>query len=144
MEIDGERVEVPIDLIVPEGIAPPGATRGVRAGAPGQRAARKAPGLEAAIVDNDAFTIGALDDEDRRSIEGRVAGPTAPLIAKAHKISDRLAQEARRDRLIDKDASDVYRLLTTAPERINEVVPTLLDDPRVGGPPQRGLELLSD
>lgn len=143
VEVDGVRIEIPVDLIVPEGIARPGGTRGARLGPHGKRAARKAPGLEAAIVDNDVLTIEPLDD-DRRSIAAKVAGPTALLIAKAHKISDRLAvEEARPDRLVDKDASDVYRLmLTTPPERVKEVVPTLLDDPRVAGPAQRGLELL--
>ena len=143
VEVDGERIEIPVDLIVPEGIAPPGGTRGARLGPHGKRAARKAPGLEAAIVDNDVLTIEALDD-DRRSIAAKVAGPTALLIAKAHKISDRLAvEEARPDRLVDKDASDVYRLMvTTAPERVNEVMPTLLGDPRIAEPAQRGLELL--
>jgi hypothetical protein len=143
VDVDGERIEVPVDLIVPEGIAPPGGTRAARLGPHGKRAARKAPGLEAALIDNDVLLIEALDVQDRRSIASRVAGPTAMLIAKAHKINDRLAQEARPERLIDKDASDVYRLmLTTEPERINEVVPTLLDDPRIGGPTQRGLEML--
>lgn len=143
VDVDGERIEIPVDLIVPEGIAPPGGTRAARLGPHGKRAARKAPGLEAALIDNDVLLIEALDVQDRRSIASRVAGPTAMLIAKAHKINDRLAQEARPDRLIDKDASDVYRLmLTTEPERINEVVPTLLDDPRIGGPAQRGLEML--
>lgn len=143
VEIDGQRIEIPIDLIVPEGIAPPGGTRGARLGPHGKRAARKAPGLEAAIVDNEILTIEALDD-DSRSIAAKVAGPTALLIAKAHKISDRLVvEEARPDRLVDKDASDIYRLmLTTPPERVNEVMPTLLDDPRVAGPAQRGLEML--
>lgn len=143
VEIEGEQIEIPVDLIVPEGIAPPGGTRGARLGPHGNRAARKAPGLEAAILDNDVLTIEALDD-DRRSVAARVAGPTALLIAKAHKITDRLAvEEVRPDRLIDKDASDVYRLmLTTPPEQINEVLPTLLDDPRVAGPAQRGLGLL--
>ena len=143
VDVDGERIEIPVDLIVPEGIAPPGGTRAARLGPHGKRAARKAPGLEAALIDNDVLLNEALDVQDRRSIASRVAGPTAMLIAKAHKINDRLAQEARPDRLIDKDASDVYRLmLTTEPERINEVVPTLLDDPRIGGPAQRGLEML--
>lgn len=143
VEIDGQRIEIPIDLIVPEGTAPPGGTRGARLGPHGKRAARKAPGLEAAIIDNDIITIAALDAQDRRTIASKVAGPTALLIAKAHKIYDRIAHEARPDRLIDKDASDVYRLmLTTAPERINAMVPTLLDDPRVAGPTQRGLDLL--
>ncbi len=72
-----------------------------------------------------------------------MAGPTALLIAKAHKIQDRLDQSARPDRLIDKDASDVYRLMLTTPaERINEVAATLLDDGRIAGPARRGLELL--
>ena len=143
VDIDGELIEIPVDLIVPEGIAPPGGTRAARLGPHGKRAARKAPGLEAAVIDNDVLLIEALDVQDRRSIASRVAGPTAMLIAKAHKINDRLAQETRPDRLIDKDASDVYRvMLTTEPERINEVVPRLLEDPRIGGPAQRGLEML--
>jgi hypothetical protein len=143
VDVDGERIEIPIDLIVPEGIAPPGGTRGARLGPHGKRAARKAPGLEAAIIDNDLLAIEALDAQDRRSIASRVAGPTALLIAKAHKINDRLAEEARPDRLIDKDASDVFRLmLATPPEQINDAVPDLLDDPRIAVPAQRGLEML--
>ncbi len=31
-EVDGELIEIPVDLIVPEGIAPPGGTRGARLG----------------------------------------------------------------------------------------------------------------
>lgn len=143
VEVEGESIEIPIDLIVPEGIAPPGGSRGARLGLHGNRAARKASGLEAAIVDNDVLTIEAIEPQDARSIECRVAGSTALPIAKAHKINDRLAQSARPDRLNDKDASDVYRLmLTTPPERINDVAVTLRDDPRVAGPAQRGLELL--
>lgn len=119
VEVGGERIEISVDLIVPEGIAPPGGTRAARLGPQGKRAARKAPGLEVAVIDNDVLTIEAIDAHDRRSIPSRVAGPTALLVAKAHKINDRLAQGARPDRLIDKDASDVYRLmLTTAPQRI--------------------------
>ena len=38
VEIDGERIEIPIDLIVPEGTAPPGGTRGARLGPYGKRA----------------------------------------------------------------------------------------------------------
>ena len=143
VEIDGEMVPVPIDLIVPEGIAPLGGTRGARLGVHGKRAARKAAGLEAATIDNDLLPIPPLEEEDRRTIEARVAGPTALLIAKAHKINDRLAQDARPDRLKDKDASDIYRLfLTTSPDRIAEVMPALLEDERVAGPAQLGIEML--
>lgn len=143
VKIQGARIEIPVDLIVPEGIAPPGGRRGARLGPHGNRAARKAPGLEAAVIDNDVLTIEAIDPQDRRSVPSKVAGPTALLIAKAHKIHDRLAQSARPDRLNDKDASDVYRLmLTTPPVRINETMPMLRDDPRVAGSAQQGLELL--
>lgn len=143
VEIDGVQVGIPVDLIVPEGIAPPGGTRGARLGVHGRRAARKAPGLEAATIDNDVLAIGSLDQDDPRTIDALVAGPTALLIAKAHKINDRLAETARPDRLKDKDASDVYRIfLTTPPELVGEVLPSLLDDQRVAGPAARGIEML--
>lgn len=38
----------------------------------------------------------------------RVAGPAVLLVAKAHKIGDR---QSDVDRLVDKDAHDVYRIL---------------------------------
>jgi hypothetical protein len=143
VEVDGEQVDLPVDLMVPEGIAPPGGSRGARLGPHGKRAARKAVGLEAATIDNDWLPIASLDDADHRRVDALVAGPTALLIAKAHKISDRLAQDARPDRLKDKDASDVYRLfLTTDPGRIADVMPSLLADERVAGPAQDGIEML--
>jgi hypothetical protein len=145
IDIEGQTIHVPVDLIVPEGIAPPGGSRGARLGPHGRRAARKALGLEAAALDNDVMDVHALDVDDQRRIEARVAGPTALLIAKAHKIADRLDPRSRADRLRDKDASDVYRLMvTTAPELVNDVVPRLLQDPRIAGPTRRGLDLLMD
>lgn len=143
VEVDGELIDIPVDLIVPEGIAPPGGSRGARLGLHGKRAARKAAGLEAAILDNDVLTIRALEPEDSRAIDSRIAGPTALLIGKAYKIQDRLEQSARPDRLVDKDAADVYRLMLTTPaEQINEVAATLRDDGRVAGSAQRGLAML--
>src|SRR6185436_15971198 len=50
--------------IVPAGVAPPGGKRGARLGAHGKRAARKTVGLEAALVDNDAMPVEALDASD--------------------------------------------------------------------------------
>jgi hypothetical protein len=64
--------------------------------------------LEAAVVDNELRTISALDPNDTRTFEARVAGPAALLIAKVHKIHERRDQP---DRLNDKDAHDIYRLL---------------------------------
>jgi len=145
IEIEGGSVSVPIDLIVPEGLAPPGGSRGARLGPHGNRAARKAVGLEATIVDNEVLVIRALDPDDEREIRCRVAGPTALLIAKAHKIQDRLEQRGRPDRLIDKDAGDVYRLMQTTPvARVREVTARLLANERVAQPSRRGVELLHE
>ncbi len=132
VEVDGERLTVPVDLIVPEGAAAAGGRRGARLGAHGNRAARRAVGLEAALVDRDPLTISALDAGDPRSFEVDVAGPAALLIAKAHKIHDRL--DSPRDRADDKDAADVYRLMqTTRPAEVGERIAQLRHD-RLAGP----------
>jgi hypothetical protein len=59
-----------VDLMVPEALAGPG-TRGARLGPHGKRAARRAKGLEAALVDRDMHTIKALDATDPREVLGR-------------------------------------------------------------------------
>ena len=41
LEIDGELTAVPVDLLVPEGVAPPGGSRGARLGKHGRKTARK-------------------------------------------------------------------------------------------------------
>lgn len=96
-----------VDLMVPEFLAGPGA-RGARLGPHGKRAARRAKGLEGALVDRDHRTIGALDPDDGRTVELWVAGPAALLVAKIHKIAERVSNT---DRIRDKDALDVLRLL---------------------------------
>lgn len=111
--VDGEELTIPIDLIVPEGVAPPGGRRGARLGPHGNRAARRAVGLEAALVDHSSMTITALEPSDTRQFEVEVAGVAALLVAKAHKIHDRLASN-RPGRAEDKDAADVYRLMQTS------------------------------
>jgi hypothetical protein len=58
------------------------------------------------------MTIRALAADDERAVEARVAGPAALLVAKLHKIGER--QESA-NRLVDKDAYDVYRLLIAVP-----------------------------
>jgi len=49
---NGREVTIPVDLIVPEAAAPTGGRRGARLGIHGSRAARRARGLEAALVDH--------------------------------------------------------------------------------------------
>lgn len=113
-EVSGENVIVPVDLIVPEAAATGGGRRAARLGPHGNRAARRAVGLEAVLFDHDTMTVAALDPRDDRSIDVEVAGVAALLVAKAHKIHDRSAG-GRTDRLKDKDASDVVRMMQTSP-----------------------------
>ena len=98
---------VPVDLMVPEALAGPG-SRGARLGPHGKRVARRAKGLEAALVDRQQMQIRALDPSDRRCVVMDVAGPGALVVAKVHKIAER---SDTPDRLLDKDAHDVLRLL---------------------------------
>lgn len=96
-----------VDVMVPEALAGPG-SRGARLGPHGKRAARRAKGLEGAAVDRERSVITALDPSDDRAIEMWVAGPGALLVAKTHKIAERVGA---MDRVRDKDALDVLRLL---------------------------------
>lgn len=99
---------VPVDLMVPDAVAGAG-RRGVRLPPHDSKAMRRARGLEAALRDNSKMTILALDaDVDPRAFEVSVAGPAALLVAKMHKIHDRIGNPSRLD---NKDAHDVYRLL---------------------------------
>ncbi len=99
-----------VDLMVPEAIAGPG-TCGARLGVHGKRVARRAKGLEATLVDRQQMTIEALDPTDTRSVTMLVAGTAALLVAKVHKIAERTRDD---DRVRDKDALDVLRILQAA------------------------------
>lgn len=112
-----EEVSVPVDLIVPEAFATSRGRRSVSLGAHGRKALRWIYGLEATVVDHAPMCIGALDPNDSRSLEVEVAGPAALVVAKLHKLHDRLQPGERPDRLRDKDASDIYRLMQAFPAR---------------------------
>jgi hypothetical protein len=77
VNVDGQWVNVPVDIMVPEGFAPPGGRRSVPLGPHGSMAARRAVGLEGALVDNDEMEVDSLDDQDERHFTTRVAGPAA-------------------------------------------------------------------
>lgn len=141
--IGAERFQVPVDLIVPEGFAPPGGTRGARLGPHGNRAARRAAGLEAALIDKDPMPITALDPADTRSVTIDVAGVGALLVAKAHKIHDRV-ESAKPGRIGDKDAGDVVRMMrTSVNSTVSDTLSGLLGDD-VAGPPTKAALLYLD
>ena len=100
---------VQVDLLVPEAV---GGRRGRGAdlGVHGNRAARQVYGLEGALVSRRLMTIGALGDEDGQVFEINVVGPAALLMAKVHKLAERIdANDVTW--LNNKDAFDIFRLL---------------------------------
>ena len=98
---------IPVDLMVPEHLAGSGSRRGVRIPPHDKHSARRAAGLEAAIIDRSPMTVESLDGDGRSAVIN-VAGPAALLVAKLHKLGERVDTP---DRLNDKDAHDIYRLL---------------------------------
>lgn len=116
-----------VDVMVPAAEGGAG-RRGARLGVHGNRAARKARGLEAVLVDHAVEALPALDVSDPRVFRVRVAGPGALLVAKLHKIAERTGTIGRQD---DKDALDVFRLLKAIPtERLAVDLERLGRDPR--------------
>ena len=107
--IGGVEANVEVDLMVPEAVGGPG-SRAARLAGHAKHVARKARGLEAALIDKSPATIGALDALDARTFSVAVAGPAALIVSKLHKIQERLAERQQR-RLDAKDALDVLRLL---------------------------------
>jgi hypothetical protein len=109
-----------------------------------ENVARKTRGLEAAVVDCDQMEIRSLDPEhDPRVTTLNVAGLIALLLAKAHKIGDRLKESRRSDRLSDKDAGDVVRIMRAGDiSTVATKLETLTAHPIVGESALAGLELL--
>ena len=101
--------DIQVDLLVPEAVGGRKG-RGADLGVHGNRAARQVYGLEGVLVSHRSMTIGALESEDDREFEINVAGPSALLVAKVHKLAERIdANDVTR--LNNKDAFDIFRLL---------------------------------
>jgi hypothetical protein len=139
IQVDGEAFEIPLDLMVPEAVAPGSGRRSVELEGQDPLHARRSSGLEACLVDNDYLVLQTLEPGDTEMVTVRVAGAGGLLIAKAYKISDRARNP---DRLSDKDAADVYRLLlidrADTATRLNRA----LANPQTSPVTTRGLELL--
>ncbi len=144
VEIDNWKIEVPVDLLVPETVAPSGSgRRSARLSGHGKRSARKVSGIEAVLVDNAWSEIRALDPSDIRIVRCRIAGPASLLVAKAHKLADRLDRPVNPDRIKDKDALDVYRIARAVPLfELKTSFETLLADERSAFTTSIGIDLL--
>jgi len=130
-----------IDLMVPEAVGGAG-SRAARLGEHGKRVARKARGLEAALIDKRVQTIRSLEDGDPRFFEVAVAGSVALLIAKLHKLEERRQDAGRRS---DKDALDIYRILqATDTQELAIVFKALFDDPLAGDVAHQALTYLEN
>lgn len=141
--IGGRQETIPVDLIVPEAVAGPG-RRGARLQGQSKRVAGRAVGLEAALFDRSPMPVSSFDPRDDRTIVVGVAGPTALLVAKLHKIGERAASaEKRPDRLLVKDGADVYRLmLHLDPKTAASQLSLLADEPIAGAVTQAAIGYL--
>jgi hypothetical protein len=133
-----DEIVVPVDLIVPEELAPKAGRRAARLpGGHGKTTARKSPGLAGAVVDNGPLELAALEAGDQRSVSVNVAGYGALLVAKLHKLGDRLATP---ERLHAKDAGDIYRLFDAlAPDDMADLLRRLLADARSAATTKKAL-----
>lgn len=111
-QLEAPPEKVSVDLLVPSVFAMKRGQRAARLPGHADRVARIVRGIEAALVDNDMSEVGSLDPSDARRFRIRVAGPSALLVAKVHKVLERVDNPRR---LEDKDALDVLRLLQAVP-----------------------------
>jgi hypothetical protein len=132
--VDGSPSEVEIDLLVPQAAIAHGNERGARLPNHSRRASRLVSGIEAALVDCSNVPISALEQDDDRVVNCNVAGEVALIVAKVHKLRDRIdAPGASGRRLADKDAGDVVRLLLgTDAAYVAARLKSLAEDPIAG------------
>ena len=139
--VEADERDMIVDLLVPDSLGGPG-RRAARIPPHSRRAARKVQGLEGALVDRDVYPIGALHAADPRWFKVAVAGPSALLVAKIHKIEDRAPDPDRRT---DKDALDVFRLLQAVSTlELVQRLTVLLDDSRSRAVTSEALERFSE
>ena len=100
--------------------------------------------MSLALFDHCPMPVTALDPADDREVTVEVAGVAALLVAKAHKIRDRVAS-GRASRLSGKDAADLYRIMqTNRPATAAETMATLIEDPISAGVTLQALDFIRD
>jgi len=132
---------IPVELLVPRALDQGPARRSADLRPHARESARKVAGLEAAALDHTLETLTALDPADPRAAALRIAGPAALVVAKLHKIGERAAS---RDRLLNKDSHDLYRLLLHVPATSLATRLSWLRDTAAGDITRRALEYLHE
>ena len=97
---------IPVDLMMTESQAGNG-RRAARVTGHGERSVRKTSGLESALHDNKTHEVACFTNVSGDPHRIAVAGPASLIIAKLFKLQDRIGSE----RLVAKDAHDIYRIL---------------------------------
>ncbi|HEX5595419.1 MAG TPA: hypothetical protein VFX61_05250 [Micromonosporaceae bacterium] len=145
--VAGKEVTVPVDLLVPETLAGRGRRSAYLEGH-GTRAARRTPGLEAAVADHSDVLVSSLEPEvDSRTALVPVAGAAALFVAKAHKLYERIsdADAGKVARLQPKDASDVIRLMQAEPaEQVGRRLREIAADDMAGASVREGVHRLRE
>jgi hypothetical protein len=142
--VESDGLEVELDVMVAQAFAPGQGRRSVSLPPHDRMLARRAEGLEGSMIDNDPLEIAALVDSDERRYTVRVAGSAALVIAKSYKIRDRLAAD-KEDRIVQKDAADVYRIMLREPtSSFATRCRPLLEDSTAGPACRRGIALMQE
>jgi hypothetical protein len=132
---------VPVDLLVPDSLGGTG-RRAARLPGHGRDSARKVRGMEVALVDRAVQLIGSLEVSDQRQFQIMVAGPAALIVTKLHKLGERFQA---RDRVQQKDALDIFRMLRALPtEKLVSVFQLLLEDPLSQSAAKEGVSFMSE
>jgi hypothetical protein len=131
----------------PEELASGHGRRDARLPDHGKNATRWTPGIEATVFDHTEMPIVSLEpDVDPRRATIRVAGPGALMIAKSHKIADRIADGARGrgHRIKPKDCADVIRIMRSpvTPTLVGERLRRLAEHPVCAANVPRGVDHL--
>lgn len=128
-----------VDLMVPDALVSRKG-RSVKMDPHSKSTARRTVGIEGCLIDNSILKIPSISPNDYREFEIRVAKPSALLIAKLHKIYDRIE---KRNESPNKDAHDIYRLLAATDERqFLDGIRLLLSHEISKSVTQKGLEIL--
>lgn len=109
----------------------------------GKISTRTAPGIELAALDRDLMPIESFTDTSVR--DAYVAGTAALLCAKAHKLGERVHARTAglRDRVLAKDAGDMWRLMAASdPRAVAETFALLSGDEQVGRVARTGVDHL--